>query len=56
MTLDLAEAGLHRGVAVPAFFDIEGDPERHPDGIFMTRTTIGRAGSLQESIWLSIAR
>jgi hypothetical protein len=55
MVLDLAEAGLHRGVAFPAFFDIEGDPEKHPDGKFKARTTVGRAGNLQEPIWLRIA-
>jgi hypothetical protein len=56
MALDLVESGLHRGVPFPAFFDIEGDPEKHPDGKFKARTTVGRAGSLQEPIWLQIAR
>ena len=56
MVLDLDEAGLHRGVAFPANFVIEGDPEKHPDGKFKARTTVGRAGSLQEPIWLRIAR
>ena len=56
VALDLDEAGLHPGVAFPAFFEIEGDPEKTPDGKFKARTTLGRAGSLHEPVWLRITR
>lgn len=56
MSLDLDESGLHRGVAFPAFIDIEGDPEKHPNGKFKARTIVGQAGSLLEPVWLRIDR
>lgn len=55
LALDLDEAGLHRGVPFPAFFDIEGDPVRDVAGKFKSRTTVGRLGGLQEPVWLRIA-
>lgn len=55
MALDLAESGLRRGVPFPAFIDVEGDPERHPDGRFKARVIVGQAGSLQEPLWLQVA-
>jgi hypothetical protein len=56
MVLDLDEAGLQRDVAFTAVFDIEGDPAKHPDGKFKARNKVGRAGKLQNPIWLQIAR
>lgn len=55
MALDLDESGLFRGVPFAAFVDIEGDPQRHPDGKFKARTIVGRAGSLTEPLWLRVA-
>lgn len=54
LALDLEEAGIHRGVAFPAFVDIEGDPERDAAGKFRSRTSVGRIGSLQSPLWLRV--
>jgi hypothetical protein len=54
LVLDLEEAGLHRGVPFPAFFDIEGDPVRDAEGKFRSRTIVGRLGHRKEPVWLRI--
>lgn len=56
MALELAEAGLFPGAPFPAFFEVEGDPESHPDGKFKARVIEGAAGSAREPLWLQIAR
>lgn len=53
--LDLAEAGLHAGVAFPAFVEIESDPVLDSDGRFVSRTIAGRLGSQSEPVWLRVA-
>ena len=54
MSIDLAEAGLARGVAFPAFLEIEGDPIYEGDK-FKARVMEGQAGSQQNPLWLRMA-
>jgi hypothetical protein len=54
LALDIAEAGLPAGGAVPVFIEIEGDPFRTPEGKFKARLIEGRVGTRERPVWLRL--
>lgn len=56
VSIDLAEAGLTIGAPFTLSAQIEGDPQRHPDGKFSKRTYLGDSGGYRHPLWLNIAR
>lgn len=56
VSIDLAEAGLTVGAPFTLSAQIEGDPQRHPDGKFSKRTYLGDSGGYRQPLWLNITR
>lgn len=52
-SLELDEAGLHRGVPFPVFVEVETDPIKRPDGS-RERRMLGELGSQQAPYWFLI--
>ena len=50
--LQLAETGLHRGVAFPAWADVETDPEKKENGKSGGRRYLGQLGAQTAPVWL----